>query len=155
MTKTKSEKTNTITALKNLIPALLAMFLLLGIYSCTDNKGVYQKPEDAMDAGREFLRAALDGDYKKAELYILHDEENDRLFDRFQNAYQNVSAEEKEAYRHASIIVNSTLPQGDSVLIMNCANSYKKRNFDMKVVRYEGEWWVDFKYTFSGNLPLE
>jgi hypothetical protein len=33
----------------------------------------YSKAEDAQDAGREFIRASLDGNYDKAKFYLLKD----------------------------------------------------------------------------------
>ena len=43
--------------------------------ACQNPTGVVE-PEDGEDAGREFIRADLDGDYVKAETYIVKDEED-------------------------------------------------------------------------------
>mgnify|MGYP000140768529 CR=1 FL=1 len=47
--------------------------VVLFIAGCT---GGYEKAENAQDAGREFIRASLDGDYKKARFYLLKDSTN-------------------------------------------------------------------------------
>ena len=47
------------------------MMLLAG---CSEPEG-YKKPEDGLDAAREFVRAVLDGNFSKAEMYVLEEEE--------------------------------------------------------------------------------
>jgi len=124
------------------------------IVSCSQPEG-FRKPEDALDAGREFIRSVLDGDYKKAELYVLPDEEDIRLFTRYRDYMKKRPGEELAALKSASIIINKVQELNDSVSIINYANSFAKKPVEIKVVRQEGEWWIDFSYTFSGNLPIE
>jgi len=124
------------------------------ILSCSNPLG-FKKPEDGLDAGREFIRAVLDGDYKKAELYVLPEEEDIRIYKRYTDYMKKRSAEELAALKSSNIIVNKIEPISDSVQIINYANSYSKKPMDIKVVKKDGEWWVDFKYTFSGNLPID
>ncbi len=133
--------------------AVPGMILLL-IAACSQPEG-FKKPEDALDAGREFIRAVLDGDYRKAELYVVPEEEDIRLFTRYRNYMKKRPGEELAALRSASIIVNKVEALNDSVSIINYANSFSKKPIEIKVIRKEGEWWIDFSYTFSGNLPIE
>jgi hypothetical protein len=124
------------------------------IVSCSQPEG-FRKPEDALDAGREFIRSVLDGDYKKAELYVLPDEEDIRIFTRYRDYMKKRPGEELAALKSASIIINKVQELNDSVSIINYANSFAKKPVEIKVIRQEGEWWIDFSYTFSGNLPIE
>ncbi|MFT3749834.1 MAG: DUF4878 domain-containing protein [Agriterribacter sp.] len=128
------------------IVSLFTIFL----FSCsgTDN---YKKPDDPLEAGREFIEAALDGDMKKARVFILKDAANERLFDEIEKKYKGFSAEEKAAYKDASIRVNKSQNLNDSTTIINYSNSYKKENNQIKLVKQNNEWWVDFKYTFTGD----
>lgn len=132
---------------------LLFTIMVTLIISCSNPMG-FKKPEDGLDAGREFIRAVLDGDYKKGELYVLPDEEDMRIYKRYTDYMKKRPAEELAALKSANIIVNKIEPVSDSVQIINYANSYSNKPMEIKVVRKDGEWWVDFKYTFSGNLPI-
>jgi len=131
------------------------LFFLIGLITTGCNPVGFKKPEDGLDAGREFIRAVLDGDYKKGELYVLPDEEDIRIYKRYTDYMKKRSPEELQGLKEASIIVNKIEPVNDTVQIINYANSFSKKPMDIKVVKQDGQWWVDFKYTFSGNLPIE
>jgi len=131
------------------------LFFLIGLMTIGCNPVGFKKPEDGLDAGREFIRAVLDGDYKKGELYVLPDEEDIRIYKRYTDYMKKRSPEELQGLKEASIIVNKIEPVNDTVQIINYANSFSKKPMDIKVVKQDGQWWVDFKYTFSGNLPIE
>jgi len=134
---------------------IIFLFFLVGLITTGCNPVGFKKPEDGLDAGREFIRAVLDGDYKKGELYVLPDEEDIRIYKRYTDYMKKRSPEELQGLKEASIIVNKIEPVNDTVQIINYANSFSKKPMDIKVVKQDGQWWVDFKYTFSGNLPIE
>ena len=57
-----------------------------------------------MDAASKFLRAALDGDYKKARTYLVKDSTNNQMIDIYEKDYNNnLPPEDKKAYKTASI----------------------------------------------------
>lgn len=130
---------------------IIFVILAITVFSC--NPAGFKKPEDGLDAGREFLRAVLDGDYKKGELYVIPEEEDLRLYKRYTEYMRKRPGKELIELKQASIIINKVEEFGDSVQVINYSNSYSKKPSDIKVVRKDGEWWVDFSYTFSGNLP--
>ncbi|HRO48421.1 hypothetical protein [Agriterribacter sp.] len=121
---------------------------------CTGNEN-YQKPDDPLEAGREFIRFALDGDMRKAKAFILRDGANERLFENIEKKYAAESQEEKDNYKNASIIINKSQSLNDSTAIINYSNSFKRENSEIKLVKINGEWWVDFKYTFTGDSETE
>lgn len=134
------------------------IFLLTTCYllftGCTENKDA-QKPDDPLEAGREFIRFALDGDMQNAKAYILPDPDNERLFETIEKKYAAETQEEKINYKGASIIINKFQSLNDSTAIINYSNSYKKQNSEIKLVKTNNEWWVDFKYTFTGSNDTE
>jgi hypothetical protein len=132
---------------------LIYSFLAVLIFSCNNPAG-FSKPEDGLDAGREFIRAVLDGDYKKGELYVIPEEEDIRLYKRYTEYMRKRSGKELIELKQASIIINKVEEFGDTLQVINYSNSYTKEPIDIKVVKKDGEWWVDFSYTFSGNLPV-
>lgn len=121
---------------------------------CAGNEN-YQKPDDPLEAGREFIRFALDGDMRKAKAFILRDGANERLFENIEKKYAAESQEEKDKYKDASIIINKSQSLNDSTAIINYSNSFKRENSEIKLVKINGEWWVDFKYTFTGDSETE
>jgi hypothetical protein len=126
------------------------LWLFLFLIACGDPAG-HEKPEDGLDAGREFIRAVLDGDYKKGELYILPEEEDQKLYRTYTDYMRKRPGKELIELKQASIIVNNVEELGDSVQIIHYSNSYSKRPTNVKVVRKNDRWYVDFSYTFSPN----
>jgi hypothetical protein len=118
--------------------------LLFAVFAC-DNPESFKKAEDAQDAAREFIRASLDGNYDKAKFYMFPDANNKFLLERWEKTYGRLSAEEKQSYKDANIIVIETHPQNDSVSSYKYLNSYKKDTTTIKILRVKGEWLVDLK----------
>lgn len=106
-----------------------------------------------MDVANTFVRNLLDNDFKEAEKYLLKDDTNVQIFERFKKQYSEKDKAILEKYKQADIIVNETSYVTDSVFIFNYSNSYSRADKTiLKLVRVDGKWLVDLKYTFSGNL---
>ena len=103
-----------------------------------------------MDTGRSFIRATLDGDFRAAEPLVLKDEKNTELFESFKRIYERLPEEKKQAYKNASYNINKYDDVNDSVKLINYSNSYMKQPMDIKIVRINKEWKIDFKYTSEG-----
>ncbi|HEX5024982.1 MAG TPA: hypothetical protein VFV68_06905 [Agriterribacter sp.] len=134
-----------------LIPAFFAFTIASG---CTANQQ-YKKPDDPLEAGREFIRFALDGDMRSAKIFILPDAANERLFEKIEKKYAAESPEERSRYKDASIIINKSQSINDSTAIINFSNSYKREDSEIMLVKVNGEWWVDFKYTFTADAATK
>lgn len=141
----------------NMIHKLLCKTLIvviIFILSC-NNQETKDIPEDGLDAAREFVRAVLDADYVKAEDYILNDEANLKLFKSYTDYMKKRPSTEITALKQSNMIINSVENQGDSVEIINYANSFSKEPTDIKVVKRNNQWHVDFRYTISGKSTIE
>jgi hypothetical protein len=134
--------------MKKLLPFIL--FSLL--FACKGGNEDYRKPENALDAGREFIDNSLKGHFNTAKKYMLQDEENIYWLDKVSNDYNRMSEQDKAGFSNASININEVADVTDSVTVISYSNSYKKRAQKVKVINQDGNWLVDFKYTFSGNL---
>lgn len=132
----------------------LLLLLIGAFWGCSTPEG-FKSPEDPLDAGREFIRALLDGDYEKGSLYVLNDPEDQEIFKRYEKYMKKQPRNELLNLKSASIIINKIESQGDSISIINFSNSHSMKPMDLKVVKANGEWKIDLSYTFSGNLPLE
>ena len=139
---------------KKFLKFFLGLTLLSLLFACSTPEG-FKEPEDPLDAGREFVRAVLDGDYEKANLYLLKDPEDQELFNRYQTYMKKSPRKELLQLKSSSIVINKVETLSDSVTLINYSNSYTMKPTDLKVIKDGKSWKVDFSYTFSGNLPVE
>lgn len=130
---------------------LVSVLFAAVIFSCNNQQK--KEPVTDIDVANSFVRDLLDNDFKQAEKYLLKDETNNQIFERFKKQYSGKDKAILEKYRQADIIVNETSYVTDSVFIFNYSNSYSRSDKTiLKLVRIDSKWLVDLKYTFSGNL---
>ncbi len=129
--------------MKRLIAALV---IAGGLVTACNNKPA-DKPATATDAGRDFIRATLDGDFKTADALLLDDEHNRELFASYKSFYDHMPEDKKQAYKKASYNINTFTDVNDSVSLINYSNSYMNQPMNIKLVKKNSEWKVDFKYT--------
>lgn len=130
---------------------LVIIFLATFLFSCNNEK--VKEPETDMEVARAFVRNILDNKFDEAERYLLVDETNTSLFNRFKLQYGQKDKAILEKYKNADIIINEKANPLDSVFILNYSNSYNLTDKTvLKLLRINGQWLVDLKYTFSGNL---
>lgn len=131
-------------------PLLFCLFL----FACDDSDKKNEeppKPENGMDAASKFLRAALDGDYKKARTYLVNDSTNNQMIDIYEKDYNtNLPPEDKKAYKTASIrFLKETHEINDSTTIVHYSNSFKNKPDSLKVIKINGQWFIDLNFTFQ------
>jgi hypothetical protein len=130
--------------IKNVLFAL-AIFVLL---SCSNEPT--KIPITDTEVATTFIRNILDDNFKDAERFLLKDEANMQLFERFKQTYEGNTKEELANYKKADITINEIKSTGDSLRIINYSNSYKKDiRQNLKLVWVQGKWFVDLKYTFE------
>ena len=133
--------------------SLIQIISLLLLFACNNSPKEPEviKPESGMDAANKFLRAALDGDYRKARTYLVNDSTNNQIIDIYESDYNNsLPPEDKKAYKTASIrFLKETHEVNDSTTIVHYSNSYKNRPDSLKVVKLNGQWFIDLNFTFQ------
>lgn len=108
--------------------------------------GGYEKATDPQDAGREFIRASLDGDHKKAKFYLLQDTTNQLLIERQQRDYEALDHEDKKKHRESTIRPVNINSVNDSTTIYTYFNTYNPTDTtSIKIVKEDGFWLVDLK----------
>ncbi len=125
----------------------LLLALIVTALSCNSDSD-YKKAEDAQDAGREFIRASLDGNYKKASFYLLVDSTgtNQRLLEKWKEDYNHLTEEQKVSFKDAVIMPIHITPVNDSTVNYTYTNSFEpKDTTSIKVVKMDGDWLVDLK----------
>lgn len=130
-------------------------FLLLQLLIACNNNDADKNAEtptseNDVDAARNFIRASLNGKMDEAKSMLLKDSASQQYFDSYEQFYKTrMDPEDKRGYRESSINIRSVRQVNDSVSVINYSNSFKKKDDSLKVVRVNGEWLVDFKYSFS------
>ena len=130
------------------------VFFLLLLTSCNnpDKDAKENKSDNDLDAARNFLEAALKGDYKLAARYMVQDSTNIGYLDVTERRYNRMDVDEKRNLRNASLRFYDPLLQNDSTTITVFSNSYKNDKDTLKIVKQDGQWLVDLKYLFEHDL---
>ncbi|HXS56913.1 MAG TPA: hypothetical protein VN726_12370 [Hanamia sp.] len=121
-------------------------------FAACDNSNAKENKKDPLESGRGFIEASLKGNYVEAKKYILEDSTNLEYFNGLRDFNSKMTPIERENYRDANIIIDSTSKLSDSVTIISYSNTYKKVPSKLKMVRQNNEWLVDFKFSFVDSL---
>ncbi|MEO6188670.1 MAG: hypothetical protein ABIO82_03890 [Ginsengibacter sp.] len=130
----------------------LLVVAIVAIVSCNNSAEI--RRTDPLESGRGFIEASLKGDYVEAQKYLLQDSTNLEYFEGYKKFINKRTKEEREGYSDANIIIDSTQVLSDSVAIISYSNTFKMKPSKLKLVKLNGDWLVDFKFTFNGNMPL-
>lgn len=128
-------------------------FVLMTIMVACKNSPEIRKT-DPLESGRGFIEASLQGDWDLAQKYLLQDSTNLEYFNGLKDFSSKRSKDEKEGYKNANILIDSTTKLSDSVTVISYSNTYKMKPAKLKMVRRNAEWLVDFKYSFIDNASL-
>jgi hypothetical protein len=135
---------------------LLTCFLFLQFFCACNNKDESEsKPESDLDAARMFIRDALDGKFSEARQLMLTDSINEHRMDDTERNYEHMSQADRVGYRNSTIQFHNTREVSDSMRIVSYSNSYKNKIDSLKLIRVNGQWLVDLKFTFQDRLPNE
>ena len=129
------------------------IYLLLGCFavllSCNTEKKV---PNTNIEVATAFINDIHKGDFKDAEQFLLKEEANKELLDRYEQHFKVKPAAELNYYKNADVIINEVKDESDSVTIINYSTHYQKEEKNnIKVVKVNGKWLIDFKYTLIGK----
>ena len=124
--------------------------IIFTVTACKHSAEVSKR--DPIESGRGFIESSLKGNYDEAQKYLLQDSINMQYFEGLRDFNSKRSDDEKEGYKNANILIDSTQQLSDSVTIITYSNTYKNKPSRLKMVKKNNEWLVDFKYTFNTNL---
>jgi hypothetical protein len=124
----------------------LTIIAMTVILAACGGSSDYYKAEDAQDAGRQFIRASLDGNYEKAKFYLLKDDDNLTLLRKQQINYQQLSKEDKRSFADANINPIAITPINDSTTTYKYHNSFHTTDTTtIRIIKVNNEWLVDLK----------
>jgi hypothetical protein len=135
--------------------ASLLLLLSCGLIACgSDRQSNTNSSDNDIDAARNFIQAALVGDFDRAKVFMVKDSVNNENINAIERLNERQGKEEKEKYQTASIRIHQNRNVNDSTSIIYYSNSYKNKIDSLKVIRVGGKWLVDFKYIFhTDTLP--
>ncbi len=123
---------------------LFCLTIAIAAISCGSE--AYEAATDPQEAGREFIRASLDGDHKKARFFLLKDSINLLLIERQQRDFEMLDHEDKKKHRESSIRPINIQSLNDSTTIYTYCNTYNpKDTTSIYVVKENDHWVVDLK----------
>jgi len=102
-----------------------------------------------MDAARNFIRAALDGQFTEARTYLLPDSINVNWMDIAERNFQKADAETKLGYRNASINIHGKTKVNDSTTVLIYSNTYMKNPDTLRIIKRNDKWLIDLKYLYQ------
>jgi hypothetical protein len=133
---------------------LAASLALLTSCNSDDRQATDATSDNDIDAARNFIQAALVGDYARAKTFMINDSLNLGQLNAIERLNERMSPEDKEKYQTASIRIHEDRKVNDSTSIVQFSNSFKNKIDSLKVVRANGKWLVDFKFLFKKNDSL-
>jgi len=127
-------------------------FLFVLLYACNNNDKTASEPaiaENDLDAGRNFIRASLDGNMETARKFLLEDSVNLQYFNAYERSFPRQARDTLLKYKNASIRIHDNKRINDSTTILIYSNSFKNDPDTLKIVKTGNRWLVDLKYLFE------
>ena len=113
------------------------------LIACNGKEQNYRKAEDALDAGREYINACLQGDFSKAAFYTLPNDKNTFILKDLEKTYREKDKEGRQQFRTASININEVKELTDSSTQIMYSNSFDKQPHILYVLKQKNTWLVD------------
>ena len=110
-----------------MLKTIFRLFFAIFCIACNAGK-TFNKAEDAQDAGRQFIRASLDGDYEKARFYLLNDSVNLLLISKWQQGFDKMDQDTRQQYREANILPINIHAINDSVTSYTLFKQFSQRH---------------------------
>ncbi len=133
---------------KTFLPFLI-LLTLISACGDSDRQSTTTTSDSDIDAARNFIQAALVGDFNKAKNFMVKDSLNLGHLNAIERLNERLSPQEKEKYQGASIRIHEDRKLNDSTSIVHYSNSYRNKIDSLKVVKLDGQWLVDFKFMFN------
>lgn len=124
----------------------ISLLLIVALFTHCASPTPAPKAENGTDAAREFIRAALDGDYDKAAIYMVKDSINDQLLKQQDENYKGLKMIDQNNFKNASIRPTAIRKENDSVIYFSYYHSaHTTDTTTLRVLLKNGKWLVDLK----------
>ncbi len=113
------------------------------LVACGGKQQGYHKADDALDAGREYINACMQGDFSKAAFYVLPGQESDQILKDLEKIYREKDKEGRQQLRTASINISEVKDITDSSSEIHYNFSFDKWPHVLVVIKKDNVWLVD------------
>lgn len=128
------------------------LFCLL-ILTTSCNSG-FEEPETPIEAGREFINAVYNGNFKKANKLIVQDKENKALLkETFEKDFRSRGGFEKDALSKASIQIRDIQTEDSTHTQIRFDNAYFSCQSDLVIEKKEGLWRINLARSKIKKTP--
>jgi hypothetical protein len=131
---------------------LSASFLLFILAACNNDRAGSGDSENDVDAARNFIRSALDGNFSQARQYMLQDTANLQFLDVAQRNYLRAPEPTIRSYKESSINIHQVTAVNDSTTVVVYSNSFKQDHDTLKILKLNNQWLVDLKYLYQHDM---
>jgi len=132
------------------IKALVVLASISLQWGCS-NLSNKEMADNALDGGRYFLENCNQGDFKKANNYLLDGPENQNFLKDIATSYFALDKEGRQQLRQASIQINEVQTMDSNQTIIKYQSSLDKIPHQIKVINTPSGWRVDLKFTYTGK----
>lgn len=120
----------------------MPILLLALIMGCTTPTKSFPPAGSAIEAGRNYVEACLQGDFEKATVYAASNETMKIHTVNTEKNYRNLDKEGRSNFRQASIIILGITDQDSLHTQMNYQYSMDKKTRQLEIEKKSGSWFV-------------
>lgn len=140
--------------MKKIFYIVAAILPVLFACNSSDRQTTSTTSDNDIDAARNFIQAALVGDFEKAKGFMVKDSLSIGQLNAIERLNERLTPQEKEKYKGASIRIHKDRKVNDSTSVVHYSNSYRNKVDSLKVIKVGDKWLVDFKFMLSKNDSL-
>lgn len=122
------------------IKFFLTLFIL--VYSISCGTG-YEEPDSAIEAGRQFIHAIYNGNFKRAnQLIVLDDDNRQKLENEVEKDFRSRNSFTKDSLSKASIQISRITTIDSTTTVMAFTNAYHNSEAVLTVQKENGLWRI-------------
>lgn len=117
------------------------VFLALLVWGCGTS---YEEPDTAIDAGRQFISAVYNGNFKRAGQMVEQNEANKKLLEEnFEKDFRSRDGFAKEALSKSSIQIIEIITVDSTTTLLHFNNAYNGKDTKLEIRKQSGLWRVN------------
>ncbi|MFN9665254.1 MAG: hypothetical protein ACK57C_01515 [Bacteroidota bacterium] len=117
------------------------LFLCLLLFACQSEPAAAPGADNALDAGRNYLQASLEGDFVAAARYCAQDSLLQRSLREDETAFRLLDREGRQLHRSASIQVHALEEVNNQTALLVYSLSYEPEKKDTLYMRQIDKRW--------------
>jgi hypothetical protein len=103
----------------------------------------YEEPDSGIEAGRQFINAVYNGNFKRANQLIVQDDKNKaRLYEDFEKVFRAKNSFGKDSLSKVSIQINKISAPDSLTTLIEFTNAYDNSESALRVIKEDGFWRV-------------